>query len=92
MDRARLYDRALSAEQIAQTFHIESHAIRESEILAALSAAQRNQLTQLQAERDAMNQAVESTRSTIRSDDPKVQAWTSLAQSLINLKEFIYLR
>jgi hypothetical protein len=92
IDRARLYDRALTPEEIAQTSRIEANTIRESDVLAALSEAQRLQLAQLQSQRDAMNEAIESARSATSSDDLIVQAWTSLAQSLINLKEFIYLR
>lgn len=92
IDRARLYDRALTPEEIAQTSRIEANTIRESDVLAALSEAQRQQLNALQSQRDAMNQALEAARTATSSDDPKVQTWTSLAQSLINLKEFIYLR
>ncbi|WP_395715544.1 DUF1553 domain-containing protein [Prosthecobacter sp.] len=92
IDRARLYDRALTPEEIAQTSRIEANTIRESDVLAALSEAQRLQLAQLQSQRDAMNQALEAARTATSSDDPQAQAWTSLAQSLINLKEFIYLR
>jgi len=90
--RARLYDRALTPEEVAQTAHVESNTISESDILAALTEPQRQHLHALQSQRDAMNQALEAARTATSGDDPKVQAWTSLAQSLINLKEFIYLR
>lgn len=90
--RARLYDRALTPEEIVQTSRIEANTLRESDILAALTEVQRQQHKALQSQRDTMNQALEAARSATSSDDPKVQAWTSLAQSLINLKEFIYLR
>ncbi len=90
--RARLYDRALTPEEVAQTAHVESSTISESDILAALTEPQRQHLHALQSQRDAMNQALEAARTATSGDDPKVQAWTSLAQSLINLKEFIYLR
>jgi hypothetical protein len=90
--RARLYDRALTPEDIAKTARIESSTITESDILATLSEDQRTQLTRLQSQRDAMNQALETARTSMSGDDPKIQAWASLAQSLINLKEFIYLQ
>ncbi len=92
IDRARLYDRALTPEEIAQTASIEAKTIRESDILAALAEPQRQQLQALQTQRDTLNQALEAARTATHSDNPKDQAWTSLAQSLINLKEFIYLR
>ncbi len=90
--RARLYDRALTPEDIAKTARIESSTITEADILATLSNDQRTQLTRLQSQRDLLTKTLESTRSTAAGMDPVLQAWASLAQSLINLKEFIYLR
>lgn len=90
--RARLYDRALTPGDIAKTARIESTTITEADILATLSNDQRTQLTHLQSQRDLLTQTLESTRSIAASTDPVLQAWTSLAQSLINLKEFIYLQ
>ncbi len=90
--RARLYDRALTPEEIAQTATIEANTLRESDILTALTEPQRQQLHALQSQRDAIKSALEAARTATSTDDPKVQAWASLAQSLINLKEFIYLR
>jgi hypothetical protein len=90
--RARLYDRALTPEDIAKTARIESATITEADILATLTNDQRTQLTRLQSQRDAMNQALEAARTSMSGDDSKIQAWTSLAQSLVNLKEFIYLQ
>jgi hypothetical protein len=90
--RARLYDRALTPEEIAKTATIEANTLRESDILTALTEPQRQQLHALQSQRDTLNQTLEASRTATSGDVPKVQAWTSLAQSLINLKEFIYLR
>jgi hypothetical protein len=90
--RARLYDHALTPEDIAKTARIESTTITEADILATISEDQRTQLARLQSQRDAMNQALEAARTSMSGDDPKNQAWASLAQSLINLKEFIYLQ
>jgi hypothetical protein len=90
--RARLYDRALTAEDIAKTARIESSTITEADILATLSNDQRTQLARLQSQRDLLTKTLESTRSTAAGTDPVLQAWASLAQSLINLKEFIYLQ
>lgn len=90
--RARLYDRPLTPEEITQTARIESSTITESDILATLSNDQRTQLTRLQSQRDLLTKTLESTRSTAAGTDPVLNAWASLAQSLINLKEFIYLR
>lgn len=89
--RARLYDRALTPEEIAQTARIESNSITEADIVATLTAEQRVQLSKLNTKRKQQSTQLESLRATA-SDDPELQAWTSLAQSLINLKEFIYLQ
>ncbi|MFO1482207.1 MAG: DUF1553 domain-containing protein [Verrucomicrobiaceae bacterium] len=90
--RARLYDRALTAEEIAKTTRIESSSITEQDILSVLTSDQRKQVATLQSQRDQSTQALETMRNSTSNDDPQLQAWTSLAQSLINLKEFIYLR
>jgi hypothetical protein len=90
--RARLYDRALTAEEIAQTSRIESSSITEADILASLALEQRQALAQLNLQRDALSKQLASIRETPAGDDPVFQAWSSLAQSLINLKEFIYLQ
>lgn len=90
--RARLYDRALTAEEIAKTARIESSTITEADILATLTSDQRTTLSRLQAQRDLLTQTLDSARTKTSSDTPELQAWTSLAQSLINLKEFIYLK
>ena len=89
--RARLYDRALTPDEIAQTARIESSNITEADIIATLTAEQRVQLSKLNTRRKQQSTQLESLRATA-SDDPELQAWTSLAQSLINLKEFIYLQ
>ena len=90
--RARLYDRALTPEEITQTARIESTTLTEADILAALTPDQRAQITHLQTRRDKLAEQVNTTRDSFSNDPPKLQAWTSLAQSLINLKEFIYLQ
>jgi cytochrome c553 len=90
--RARLYDRALTAEEIAKTARIESSTITEADILATLLNDQRTQLGRLQSQRDLLTKTLESTRSTAAGTDHVLQAWASLAQSLINLKDFIYLQ
>ena len=82
----------MTPEDIAKTARIESSTITEADILATLSIDQRTQLTRLQSQRDLLAKALESTRSTTAGTDPVLNAWASLAQSLINLKEFIYLQ
>lgn len=90
--RARLYDRALTAGEIAQTCRVEASTITEADILSSLPAAQRSTAASLQSQRDDLSRALAAARESASSADARLQAWTSLAQSLINLKEFIYLQ
>ncbi|WP_395733110.1 hypothetical protein, partial [Prosthecobacter sp.] len=60
-------------------------------IIATLTAEQRVQLSKLNTKRQDQSKQLDTLRATA-SDDPELQSWTSLAQSLINLKEFIYLQ
>jgi hypothetical protein len=89
--RARLYERALTPEVIAKTALIESSSVTKADIIASLTAEQRSKLSKLNPRRKQQASHLESLR-TSAGDDPTLQAWTSLAQSLINLKEFIYLK
>lgn len=89
--RARIYDRALTPEEISQTARIEASNITEADIIATLSAEQRVQLSKLNIKRKEQSKLLEALRATA-GDDADVQAWSSFAQSLINLKEFIYLQ
>ena len=90
--RARIYDRALTPTEITQTARIESSSITEADIIATLTPDQRKQLTELQTRRDLQSRQLASLRESTAGDDSALQSWTSLAQSLINLKEFIYLQ
>jgi hypothetical protein len=89
--RARLYDRALSAEEVALTSRIESSVITEGDVIASLSAGDRDKIAQLQAQSDEARKHLQQLREVERGTGPDF-AWKSFAQSLFNLKEFIYLR
>lgn len=83
---ARLFDRALSAEEIAAEAS-GTAVVREEDILAELTddgremlQALRSQITSLQIQREALGP----------EQDEQV-SWTRLAHVMFNLKEFIYL-
>jgi hypothetical protein len=90
--RARLYDRALTSQEIASTSRVEESSITDSDVLATLPETQRNQVIDMQSQREELMNAIESARANSNNGEPELQAWTSLAQAFINLKEFIYLR
>ncbi len=91
IERANLYDHALSDEQILESFQHWSDYVSDSQVLAALSEQQRDTVAQLK-------QLVKEKESNIakfgplppQSDDQ--QAWTELTRTLLMLKEFIYVR
>jgi len=84
--RARLYDRALTEEEIAQTARLENLPVTDHALLSALPPEQRAQVQKLRAELQNL-EAQAPNEST-----PEATAWQSLALSLLNLKELIYLR
>ncbi len=84
--RARLYDRALTPQEIAQTARLENLPVTDHALLSALPPEQGSQIQKLRAELQNL-EAQAPNEST-----PEAAAWQSLALSLLNLKEFIYLR
>ncbi len=89
--RARLHDRALSEDEVRASAHGGPFVSRE-QLLAAMSAEQRAQLTALEARaRDAASRrAAMSLPKEFRVD--RRRAWKDLAQCLLSMKEFIYIR
>ena len=90
--RARLYDRALKAEEIALSSHAETAIVSEREVVAALSEAQRQDLSSWQTERASLAEKTRTLSAQVEKLGSPSQAWASLALSLLNLKEFIYLK
>ena len=90
--RARLYDRDLSAEEIAASRHAEQAGLAERDVMAALTEAQRAELAALQTELTSLSESSRSLSEQLQKIGGPEQAWASLALSLINLKEFIYLK
>lgn len=86
--RARLYDRALTAEEIRATSQLEPRPLTEADLLATLPSTQRDRYQSLQQELKAL----QATLAPTPPASPDQQALRALCQSLINLKEFIYLR
>src|SRR4029078_2238236 len=89
--RARLYDRALSPAEVARTSLLESPAVSEDEVIAALTEEERATLSRLRSQDVEAKKQLEQVREVERGTGPDF-AWKSLAQSIFNLKEFIYLR
>ena len=90
--RARLYDRALNADEVAASRFAEQTVVTEHDVLETLDESQRKDMTAWQKELGALNEKLRSAREQAERLDTPQQAWGNLALSLINLKEFIYLK
>ena len=90
--RGRVYDRALTAAEIALTARVEASSLTEAEVFASLTPEVQSQVTALKTYRESLHRKQESTDRPLPNGSPEEQAWASLAHSIINLKEFIYLK
>lgn len=90
--RARLYDRALSAEEIARSSRLERLPVTDRDLLAALPDAERTQVGILRTDLGRLETEIRELTETLGEVAPDTAAWNSLALSILNLKEFVYLR
>ena len=86
--RARLYDKALSAEEVLASANSES--IPESKILAALTPDHREKALAAK-ERTAALELVIRTLGPVPAHDDRA-VWTDVARAIFNFKEFIYIK
>ena len=90
--RARLYDRALKPDEIALSRKAEGASVSERDVLGKLTDAQRADVSAWQQQLRALTGKTSSLREQAARLEGADQTWGSLALSLINLKEFIYLK
>ena len=87
--KARLYDRALNADEVMASGSGDPNYTSEKELLANLTQAQREKLTELNTSLAKLNEELRPLEEVGASaPDP----WRDLAQAMFNLKEFIYLQ
>ena len=84
--KARIYDRALSLEEISES----SGFITENEIVSQLGADQRLNLKQHNARLVEIEKRLENKRDIPL--DSELAVWTEVARSLFTFKEFLYVR
>ena len=87
--KARLYDRALSADEVMASGSDNPNYISEKELLANLTQTQREKLTELNTSLAKLN---EELRAMEKNGSSAPDSWRDLAQAMFNLKEFIYLQ
>ncbi|QEF99013.1 Planctomycete cytochrome C [Stieleria maiorica] len=87
---ARLYDHALSAEQIAASAEHSASFVSEELLLKQLTEVER---TEMQRDRASLAELTRRLKSIPQSKfDAEGQAWSELARALLSFKEFIYVR
>ncbi|HAV62235.1 MAG TPA: hypothetical protein DCY13_07695, partial [Verrucomicrobiales bacterium] len=88
ISRARLYDRALTPEEIQASFRGDANFVSDEARWAALNPAEQQELSQLRAQAAEVKARLESAEK----QGGLTSARADLAHALFNLKEFIYLR
>ena len=84
---ARLYDRALSAEEVLASAN-GNHYVSENMLQAQLDETQREELARLRKQTKNYKTDLEN----MPEPRGEREAWARLAHAIFNLKEFIYLR
>ena len=93
ISQVKVYDRALNDVEVAAAARSASVRVTRSQVLAGMSDDERTAWSEMQRE----VKAAESRRSQLlvgiaESSSAADQAWVDLAHSLLNMKEFIYVR
>ncbi|HBV66525.1 MAG TPA: hypothetical protein DEF45_26310 [Rhodopirellula sp.] len=91
IDRAALYDRALSDEEIAVSYSESGVYFTQQQIAEALSPEQRATLKQLRASTSEAQEQLDSI-GPLPGKPNELQAWIDLTKTMLTLKEFIYVQ
>jgi hypothetical protein len=89
--RARIYDRALSDDEVAASFHGGPVFITEAMILENLTDDQRARVARLRSHVAEIETETRALGNLPAEDDGRA-IWADLAHSLFTLPEFIYVR
>ena len=91
IELARLYDRALSDEEVSESFQHATGQISDTRVLESLLEGDRVKVQNLKQNVGELEQTVASF-GTLPGESDEQQIWTDLARTLLTLKEFIYVR
>ena len=89
--RAQLYDRALTADEIQATSQSAPYFVSETQVLAAISEADRATVARERQQIRALELEIESLGPVPERGDQRA-AWKELAHTLFTFKEFLYVR
>lgn len=84
---AKLYDRALSADEVAGAAAMANKSISRKQVLAALSAKEREEVALLESQLQQVGAQIKAFKVPAEAEE-----WTDLSHSLFNMKEFLYVR
>jgi cytochrome c553 len=87
--KARLYDRALSDEEIAASASSAPY-VSDQQVIASLNDSQRSRLTDLTRQIERAERELQTLGPAPSIDE--LSLWTDLARAMFTFKEFIYLR
>ena len=91
IDRAALYDRALSDGEIAASYSDSGVYVTEQQIAESMSPQQRSTLRQLQESESTAQKQLDAL-GPLPDQINERQAWIDLTKTMLTLKEFIYVR
>ena len=91
IERAQLYDRALSADEIAATCEGASFFVSDADIMAALSDQDRGHVESARRSIATLQARIDSLGRVVSESDEN-EIWTDLVQAMLTLTEFIYVR
>ena len=88
---ARLYDRALSQNEVEAIAAKDANFVSERELIAALSQAEKRQWDRWHRDRSLQEEHLNRLEA-IAPKSGRDEVWTDLALAIFNMKEFIYVR
>lgn len=91
IERAQLYDRAMSAAEIAASSGHAMHLVTEADVLATLSEQERQQAIEIKKLIAALQSRMDAY-GPLADESPETRSWSDLVQAMLMLKEFIYVR
>jgi len=84
---AKLYGRALTADEVAGAAAMANKSVSRKQVLAALSAKNKKLVFQLESQLQQVGEQINASKVPAKAEE-----WTDLAHSLFNMKEFLYVR
>ena len=84
---AKLYDRALTADEAAGAAAMANKSIGRKQVMAALSDSDQKMVAQLESQLQQLGEQINASQVLAKAEE-----WTDLAHSLFNMKEFLYVR